>query len=54
VLGNYKPHEGYWPTEYIPAKREAAWRKMQPVLDARPDLAKSAEAYKQYLAKRGR
>ena len=54
VLGNYKPHEGYWPTEYYPAKREAAWAKMQPILDARPDLAKSAEAYKQYVARRRR
>ena len=54
VLGNYKAHEGYWPTEYYPAKREAAWQKMQPILDARPDLAKSAEAYKQYVASRRR
>jgi alkylation response protein AidB-like acyl-CoA dehydrogenase len=54
VLGNYRPHEGYWPTEYYPAKREAAWQKMQPILDARPDLAKSAEAYKQYVANRRR
>ena len=54
VLGNYKPHEGYWPTEYYPAKREAAWQKMQPILDARPDLAKSAEAYKQYVERRRR
>jgi acyl-CoA dehydrogenase len=54
VLGNYKPHEGYWPTEYYPAKREAAWQKMQPILDARPDLARSAEAYKQYAARRRR
>jgi alkylation response protein AidB-like acyl-CoA dehydrogenase len=54
VLGNYKPHEGYWPTEYYPAKREAAWQKMQPILDARPELAKSAEAYKQYVAQRRR
>jgi len=52
VLGGYKAHDGYWPTEYYPAKREAAWQKMQPVLDARPDLARSAEAYKQYVAKR--
>src|SRR5678815_2753831 len=54
VLGNYKAHEGNWPTEYIPAKREAAWKKMQPILDARPDLARSAEAYKAYVARRGR
>jgi len=54
VLGNYKAHQGNWPTEYYPAKREAAWKKMQPILDARPDLAKSAEAYKQYVARRRR
>jgi hypothetical protein len=52
VLKDYRPHEGYWPTEYIPAKREAAWEKMRPVLDSRPDLAASAEAYKKYFAGR--
>jgi len=52
VLKEYRPHEGYWPTEYIPYKREQAWEKMQPVLDARPDLAESAENYKKYLARR--
>jgi acyl-CoA dehydrogenase len=45
VLHGYRPHEGYWPTEYIPAKREEAWRRMRPVLDARPDLARAAEKY---------
>jgi len=24
VLKGYRPHEGYWPTEYFPAKREKA------------------------------
>ena len=38
VLRGYRPHEGYWPTEYIPAKRDKARRRMRPVLDARPDL----------------
>src|SRR5438045_564172 len=52
VLKEYRPHEGYWPTEYFPAKREEAWKKMQPVLDARPELAQSAEAYKQYFGNR--
>ena len=52
VLKNYRPHQGYWPTEYIPAKREEAWRKMQPLFDERPDLAQSAERYKQYFARR--
>jgi hypothetical protein len=45
VLKGYRPHEGYWPTEYIPAKREEAWRRMRPVLDTRPDLARAAEKY---------
>src|SRR5579864_4500578 len=52
VLKQYRPHEGYWPTEYIPAKREEAWRKMQPVLDANPELRQAAENYKKYLARR--
>ena len=45
VLKGYRPHEGYWPTEYLPAKREEAWRRMRPVLDARPDLARAAEKH---------
>jgi acyl-CoA dehydrogenase len=52
VLKDYRPHEGYFPTEFIPYKREEAWKKMQPVLDARPDLAQSAENYKKYFASR--
>ena len=45
VLRGYRPHEGYWPTEYIPAKRDNARRRMRPVLDARPDLGRTAEKY---------
>ena len=45
VLRGYRPHEGYWPTEYIPAKRDKARRRMRLVLDARPDLARAAEGY---------
>ena len=52
VLKGYRPHEGYWPTEYIPAKRDAAWEKMQPKLDADPALAASAEQYKKYFGNR--
>ena len=52
VLKEYRPHEGYWPTEYFPAKREAAWEKMQPKLDADPELAASAEPYKKYFGNR--
>ena len=52
VLKEYRPHEGFWPTEYIPAKREAAWAKMKPRLDADPALAASAEAHRKYFANR--
>ena len=41
----YRPHEGYWPTEDIPAKQGKARRRMRPVLDARPDLARAAKSY---------
>src|SRR4029078_3555182 len=30
VLKDYRPHEGYWPTEYYPAKREAAGEELAP------------------------
>jgi hypothetical protein len=49
VLRDYHPHEGNFPTEFIPYKREEARKKMQPVLAARPDLAASAEAYQKYF-----
>ena len=52
VLKEYTPHDGYWPTEYIPAKREEAWEKFKPRFDANPDLLKVAEGYRDYLAKR--
>ena len=52
VLKSYRPHEGYWPTEYIPAKREQAWQKFQPKFDADTDLLALAEAYKKYFANR--
>jgi alkylation response protein AidB-like acyl-CoA dehydrogenase len=52
VLKSYRPHEGYWPTEYIPAKRQEAWRKFQPKFEADPELRALAEAYKRYFANR--
>ncbi len=52
VLKEYVPHDGYWPTEYIPAKREEAWEKFKPKFDADPGLLKAAEGYRDYLAKR--
>jgi alkylation response protein AidB-like acyl-CoA dehydrogenase len=52
VLRDYRPHEGNFPTEFLPYKREEARKKMQTVLDARPDLAASAEAYREYFERR--
>jgi acyl-CoA dehydrogenase len=45
VLRGYRPREGNWPTECIPVKRDTARRRMRPVLDARPDLARAAEKF---------
>jgi len=42
----------YWPSEYIPAKREAAWAKFEPKFETDPELRASAEAYKKYFARR--
>jgi hypothetical protein len=53
VLKGYRPHEGYWPTEYIPAKREAAWGKFEPKFQADPELREMADAYSKYMASRG-
>jgi hypothetical protein len=52
VLRDYRPHEGNFPTEFLPHKREEARKRMQAVLDARPDLAASAEAYRKYFGRR--
>lgn len=53
LLKGYRPHEGYFPREYIPYKVEAAWEKLQPVLDANPDLKSAAEYYKERQSRRG-
>jgi alkylation response protein AidB-like acyl-CoA dehydrogenase len=43
VLKEYRPHEGLWPTEYIPAKREEAKKKYAELLAADPDYRAWAE-----------
>ena len=50
VLKSYTPHEGFFPTEYFPAKREAAWEKYEPKFVADPQLREMAEGYKKYIA----
>jgi alkylation response protein AidB-like acyl-CoA dehydrogenase len=53
VLRDYQPQvHPYWPSEYIPAKREAAWAKFEPKFETDPELRASAEAYKKYFARR--
>jgi acyl-CoA dehydrogenase len=39
VLKGYKPHEGYWPTEFVPAKRDRAKKKFSQLLESDPELA---------------
>jgi len=43
VLKDYRPHEGLWPTEYYPAKREAAQKKYADLFAKDPDLLKYAQ-----------
>jgi len=43
VLKGYKPHDGLWPTEFIPAKREATRKKFADVLAREPELAAYAD-----------
>jgi alkylation response protein AidB-like acyl-CoA dehydrogenase len=43
VLKGYAPHEGNWPTEFLPTKREAAKKKFAALLDADPELAAEVE-----------
>jgi acyl-CoA dehydrogenase len=52
VLKDYRPHDGYFPREYIPYKREAAWEAFQPKFAADPELKEAAERYKKYFANR--
>ena len=52
VLKSYEPHEGFWPTEYLPAKRERAREKFEPLFVKDPDLRAIADGYAKYIASR--
>ena len=52
VLRNYEPHEGNFPREFLPYKKEEAWKKMEPIFEANPELAEAAERWKAYREKR--
>jgi acyl-CoA dehydrogenase len=43
VLKDYQPHEGHWPTQYVPRLMDAAKQKFAGVLEADPDLAAQVE-----------
>lgn len=43
VLKGYRAHGGVWPTDYLPAKREAARAKFAWAIEADPELGKYAE-----------
>jgi alkylation response protein AidB-like acyl-CoA dehydrogenase len=53
VLKDYRPHEGLWPTEYIPAKREKARKKFEPLFEKDPELRAIADGYAKYMRSRG-
>ena len=44
VLRDYKPHEGYWPSNYLPHLREAARVKYASVVEPDPELKEIANA----------
>jgi len=51
VLKGYQPHEGVWPTEYLPHKRAAAREKFADLLEADPELAREAEGRQRFMAR---
>jgi hypothetical protein len=53
VLKEYRPHEHpYFPTEFIPFKKERGWAKFVEKYGDDPDLMDAAEGYKKYFANR--
>jgi len=52
LLKRYRPHQGYFPTEYYPAKRAKAREKFEPLFDQDPDLRTLADRYAKYFASR--
>ena len=53
VLKEYQPHEGVWPTEYLPHKRAAAREKYAELLDTDPELAQYADNVQRFMARLG-
>ena len=49
VLKGYRPHEGYWPTEYFPAKREAGVGEVRAAVRRRPRAARARRGLQEVL-----
>jgi len=52
LVSQYEPHEGLFPSQYIPAKREAAREKMQWLIDSDPEIQQVVEAMDRRMAGR--
>ena len=52
MLKDDRPHEGYFPREFIPYKKEAAWASFQSKFEADPELKAAAERDRKYFANR--
>ena len=53
VLKDHRPHDGLWPTEYLPAKREQARKKFAEAFANDPDLVKYADFMERRARGRG-
>jgi acyl-CoA dehydrogenase len=53
VLKGYQPHDGFWPTDYFPAKRAEARKKFGDAMAADPDLVKYADYMERRSSGRG-
>jgi alkylation response protein AidB-like acyl-CoA dehydrogenase len=53
VLKDHRPHEGLWPTEYLPAKRATAKKKYTELLANDAELAEYVDQVERYLARQG-
>jgi len=53
VLKGYRPHEGLWPTEYIPAKRAKAREKYEKLFADDPGLEEYSDRMLAFQASRG-
>jgi hypothetical protein len=53
LLKRYKPHEGLFPREYLPAKRAAARERFQSLIDTDAEVKEHVEQMERYAEMRG-